>query len=125
MSHDDFLADELSNARHRILESQDDIDELKRLYFLYKNLSLNFSNRYLNTSSEFNTPLEWHHYSILEELVPELSLSTLETILKVDSELNSYINEWIEMDGFIAKLKYKNKPPNLKFFDSDHSYHAS
>jgi len=121
MSHDDFLADELSNARHRILESQDDIDELKRLYFLYKNLSLNLSNRYFNTSSEFNTPLEWHHYSILEELVPELSLSTLETILKVDSELNSYINEWIEMDGFIAKLKYKNKPPNFKLFDSNHS----
>ena len=118
MSYDDFLADELSDARHRILECQHDIDELKRLYFVYKNLSLNLSNRYFNTSIDFNTPLEWHHYSILEELVPELSLTTLDTILRVDSELRSYINEWIEMDGFIAKLKYKSKPPNLDFFNS-------
>lgn len=118
MSYDDFLADELSNAHHRILESQDDIDELKRLYFVYRNLSLEMSSRYFKTSREFNSPLEWHHYSILEELVPELSSTKLDTILKLDNELNSYINEWIEMDGFIAKLKYQTKPPNLDFFDS-------
>ena len=118
MSHDDFLADELSNSRHHILECQHDIDELKRLYFVYKNLSLNLSNRYFNTPIDFNTPLEWTHYSILEELVPELNSSTLDTILREDSELNSYINEWIEMDGFIAKLKYKSKPPNLDCFNS-------
>ena len=39
MSHNDFLADDLNNARHDILECKDDIDELKRLYIVYKNLS--------------------------------------------------------------------------------------
>ena len=85
---------------------------------MYKNLSLNLSTQNFSHADDFNSPLEWTHYSILEELVPELSSINLETILNVDSELNSYINEWIEMDGFIAKLKYKTKPPNLNFFDS-------
>jgi hypothetical protein len=119
MSHNDFLADELNNARHSILECQNDINELERLYFVYKNLSLNLSTQNFSHAENFNSPLEWTYYSILEELVPELNSSTLDTILSADSELKSYITEWIEMDGFIAKLKYKSKPPpNLDCFNS-------
>ena len=118
MSHNDFLADDLNNARHDILECKDDIDELKRLYIVYKNLSLNLSTQNFSHADDFNSPLEWTHYSILEELVPELNSSTLDAILSADSELKSYITEWIEMDGFIAKLKYKSKPPpNLDCFN--------
>ena len=118
MSHNDFLADELNSARHRILECQGDIDELKRLYFVYKDLSLNLCTQNFRCTDDFNSPLEWTFFSILEELIPELNLSTLDTILKLDSELSSYISEWNEMDGFVAKLKYKNKPPNLDCFNS-------
>jgi len=119
MSYNDFLADELNNALHDILECKDDIVELKRLYFVYKNLLLNLSIKNFSHADDFNSPLEWTHYSILEELVPELNSSTLNTILSADSDLNLYITEWIEMDGFIAKLKYKSKPPpNLDCFNS-------
>lgn len=118
MSHNDFLADELNSVRHSILECKHDINELARLYFVYKNLSLNLSKRNFSHADDFNSPHEWTHYSILEELVSELSSTSLQAILALDSELSSYINEWREMDGFIAKLKYKAKPPNLDCFNS-------
>jgi len=118
MSNNDFLADELTNTRHAILVCKDDIDELKRLYFVYKNLLLNLSTLNFSVAENFNNPLEWTHYSILDELFPELNSTIFEAILNLDSELNSYINEWIEMDGFIAKLKYQIKPPNLDLLDS-------
>jgi hypothetical protein len=117
MSHNDFLADELNSVRHSILECKHDINELARLYFVYKNLSLNLSAQNFSHADDFNSPLEWTHYSILEELVTELSPSSLEAILAQDSELSAYINEWREMDGFIAKLKYKTEPPNLDCFN--------
>jgi hypothetical protein len=118
MSHNDFLADELNNVRNSILECKHDINELERLYFVYKDLSLNLSTQNFSHADDFNSPLEWTHYSILEELVPELSSTSLQAILTLDSELNTYVNEWCEMDGFIAKLKYKTEPPNLDCLNS-------
>lgn len=117
MPQNDFLADELNNVRHSILECKHDITELARLYFVYKDLSLNLSKQNFSHADDFNSPLEWTHYSILEELVSELSSTALQAILTLDSELSTYINEWREMDGFIAKLKYKTEPPNLDCFN--------
>ena len=118
MSYNDYLADEMSNARHCLLNCKNDANEIKRLYFLFKNLSLNLSSRFFNSSVDFNSPIEWTHFSILEDLVPALSSSSLCVIIQEDNELRSYVNEWIEIDGFIAKIKYKTKPPNLDFFNS-------
>jgi len=118
MSYNDFLADQLSDARNNFLACKEGRDEFNRLYFVYKDLTLNMSKRHFSHDQDFSSPLELTYYSILEELVPELSPRNLQEIRNLDSELNSYINEWIDFDGVIAKLKYQTKPPNLHLIDS-------
>lgn len=113
MSKSDLHADKLNNALNNIFEFVGSDEKLIDLYFSYKELLLLMSQSNYTHSLDFNSPFEWTLYSILEDLVPELCDESLMKIFRKDTYLYSYIQEWCEMDGFVAKLKYRTQPSNL------------